>query len=472
MARVFGLIAGVLLGLVAWGVAVGADEANPVPESVAYGVCQASADADNKYFAGQGSSVRASCAVVASAIAPGQCPGYEYQNWKPSGSMYQEKFSDGRPSSGGAAWCVYKGCQVGTASDLMGGAASMSRSTAFSPMKADGAGCCVSFSVTRTASYGGTTWQDGAYRRSGGTCSNGFGGNLTPGQGDKVDKVCDSGKSSCYDPRSKTACYTTQSGEQICKSMLAGDPGGCATGATGSVCVGKDGDVQPTPSDPPVKKGQPPDSAVKGSDTPNGGTTNNYTQNNYSGTSDGGSGGESGPPGSSSGGGSQSNNNGSGNTGEKGTGQDGKCENGSVPTASGCSGTFTDTGCDTPPQCFGDAVLCGSGKELWAIKCNTMPANASSSGGDGKLPDGVPADGGASGDPDAGSLWAEDGAGEGPDAGGLGWSRSCPANPHFSFMEKDYEIDVSPFCEMGGKLSWFIVLLASVVAARIVTGGT
>src|SRR6185312_10987122 len=74
------------------------------------------------------------------------------------------------------------------------------------------------------------------------------------------------------------------------------------------------------------------------------------------------------PP-SSSPGGTGSNVGGNGNTGKNGTDSNGNCPNGSKPTASGCSGTYRDDGCNTPPACFGDAVLCGIAANTHKTAC-------------------------------------------------------------------------------------------------------
>lgn len=288
--------------------------------------------------------------------------------------------------------------------------------------------------------------------------------------------VCDHGGASCYNP-DKGFCGTTESGEMVCASAPPPGSGGCSNGATGSTCVGNNA-APPPPSDPPIAKGSPPSSSDTSTGKDSGGNVNNYTQNNYSGTSPG--------PGPSSSsvdpsGNSQSNSNGSGNSpgpsGSSGTDSNGKCGDGSVPTASGCSGSATDTGCDTPPQCYGDAVLCASFKEQVAIRCNTRAASSSSSGGYGDpaaalAANGVPADGGASGDPSASGLVTSSDLGEdGFDASGLGFSRSCPANPSFSVLGHSYTLDLTPFCNFASLLGWFVLLVALLAGLRIVATG-
>lgn len=298
---------------------------------------------------------------------------------------------------------------------------------------------------------------------------------------------CKAGEMSCVNPK-QGFCAASDSGEWSCVGTAPdagsptspdGPPSGCATGATGSVCIGG-----AQPSDPPIAPGTPPsrtDTYDLSSGSGSGGSSTTIIVSGYSGTSPGDGNGQPGPPsGSSAGAGSASNQSGSGNSpgaGGHGTDPNGKCPDGSVPTASGCSGTATDGGCDTPPQCFGDAVLCASFKEQVAIRCNTRPGSSSSSGGYGDpsaalAAAGVPADGGASSDPSASGLVTSSDLGEdGFDASGLGFSRSCPANPTFSVLGHSYTLDLGPFCNFAGMLSWFVLLCASLVGLRIVASG-
>lgn len=291
-----------------------------------------------------------------------------------------------------------------------------------------------------------------------------------------TDMTCDHGGLSCYNP-DKGFCATTESGEQICEKVPANGAGGCASGATGATCVGNN-TPPPAPSDPPIPKGQAPASSATATGTDSGGTVNNFTQNNYSGTSPG-----PGPSGTGSdpSGNTQSNQNGSGNSsgpsGTQGTDTSGKCPDGSVPTASGCSGTASDAGCDTPPQCYGDAVLCASFKEQVAIRCNTKAASGSSSGGIGTASDalaaaGVPADGGASSDPSpSGLVSSSDIGSDGFDTSGLGFSHACPASPSFEVLGHSYTLDLTPFCNFASLLGWFVLLVAYLVGLRIVATG-
>lgn len=386
-----------------------------------------------------------------------------------------EIYFNGTDTSINGTWCVPSSCPSGTSAGVSGGTQP--------PLATDGLGCCADWSQVGSYSYGGTTWASYDGVRNGQWCSQHYTSAnppaSSPPSNDPPKKMCDSGGLSCYSPQDNTACYVTESGEQVCVK-LDSSTGNCASGATGSVCYGKDGAAPPPPSDPPITKDQPPDSSVQGSQTGSAGDST-FTQNNYSGTSPGGSGGSGGDTSGDKAGGSQSNQNGSGNSsgpsGDHGTDTNGKCPDGSVPTASGCSGTATDAGCDTPPQCFGDAVLCASFKEQVAIRCNTKAASSSSSGGYGDpsaalAANGVPADGGASGDPSASGLVTSSDIGQdGFDASGLGFSRSCPANPTFSVLGHSYTLDLGPFCNFAGMLSWFVLLCASLVGLRIVASG-
>lgn len=295
--------------------------------------------------------------------------------------------------------------------------------------------------------------------------------------------LCDHGSTSCYNAQ-RGFCATSESGEMYCEPAPPPGSGGCAVGATGASCVGNN-TPPPTPPDPPIQKGDPPTSAATATGTDSGGTTNNYTTNNYSGTSPGSGGGGSPVSGSSSAGGSQSNSNGNGNSpgpnSSSGTGATGKCADGSVPTASGCSGTATDNGCNTPPQCFGDAVLCGSYKEQVATRCAAQKiaaASASSAGANYGTPSsalaaaGVPADGGASGDPAPSSLVSSSDLGtDGFDASGLGFSRTCPASPQFSVFGRTYTLDLTPMCNFASMFGWVVLLLSYLAALRIVSTG-
>lgn len=411
----------------------------------------------------------------------GGCPFAPRLTWL--GSVYQVviKNSSGviyaGPVGTNYQWCVHPDCSIndsGYPTDYWGGAYDDKGVYCYD-------GCMSVFhgnpGIYQGCIVGGNCVSQGHFSGNGNRCGTDIDASLFSKK--QPPMLCDHGGTSCYNPQ-KGFCTTTEYGEQFCEPAPPPGSGACQNGATGSTCVGNNA-PPPPPSDPPIAKGSSPDSSSQATGKDTDGTTNNYTQNNYSGTSPG-SGGPS--SGSSSGGGSQSNANGNGNSsgpsGDKGTGSDGKCSDGSVPTASGCSGTFTDTGCNTPPQCFGDAVLCGNAKENWATRCATQKlaaASASSSAnygtpGDALAAAGVPNDGGASGDPSSSGLVSSSDLGsDGFDSSGLGMSRTCPANPSFSFQGHTFELDLTPFCNFSTMFGWFVLLISYLVGLRIVATG-
>jgi hypothetical protein len=283
---------------------------------------------------------------------------------------------------------------------------------------------------------------------------------------------CDKGQVSCWNPWTDSFCGVTDSGETVCVPRKDPPPGGCAVGATGAACVGADGNPVPPPPNPPIGPDTPPDTTnnytIYDSSTS---TTNNYATNNYSGTSDGGSGSESGPPGSSgSPGGSGSNTSGSGNSGKNGTDSTGKCSDGSVPTASGCSGTYRDDGCDTPPACHGDAVLCGIAANTHKAACNA--ASGSSVGSPPSGLDGDPTDN--SGDPGSSAVSSSVDLGDATgdlDASGFGYSSSCPLQDvSFSVMGQSVDIPLADKCDLLSFLKYIVLALAYFAAAKIIAG--
>lgn len=341
----------------------------------------------------------------------------------------------------------------------------------------DGAGCCTNNTVEAQVSYGSKVYWEGDAKRTGDYCTVGYSASSPPGPRQSDNPICEDTAMSCYNPKTGDACYTTEYGERICAHVGGSPAGGCAVGATGAVCIGAPSSASPPPTppappDPPVSSGQPPDNSVSASQT-SGGTTNNYTQNNYSGTSPGSGGSSTSGSGDSTG--SGSNANGAGNSGAKGTGSDGKCADGTVPTASGCSGTYTDSGCDTPPACFGDAVMCGNNRELHNLRCNLKKAYTPPSDSDLRqiyANAGIPYDGGVSGDPSASGLVdVEDIGAAGFDASGLGLPRACPANPTFSVFGHSYSLDLGPLCNFGSVLGLFVLLCSYLVGLRIVATG-
>jgi len=473
MARVLGLIFGLLFGLVLFVVGTSSAHAAPrfLTQAEAHSYCLAHMNAP---------PTPPWCGLESFAEGTGvQCSinGVVYPGMINSNSDYRFSFNGGSDTT---FWCVPATCSAhdsGSVSQQWGGVYS------------DGTlycndGCMSIFHMNsgigslQFANGDGGSW--GHFVGNGNRCTSSTDASLFKASS-PAPSLCDHGSSSCYNP-TRGFCATSQSGEVYCEPAPPPGSGACAVGATGASCVGN-GTPPPAPPNPPISSGSPPSSAGTATATDSGGTTNNYTTNNYSGTSPGGG---SPASGSSSGGtGSQSNTGGSGNTRPPGTtsGTDstGKCADGSVPTASGCSGTATDAGCNTPPQCYGDAVMCGQFKEQVAIRCatqKTAAASASSAGANYGDPSaalgtlGVPADGGASGDPSTSGLVTSTDVGQdGFDSSGLGMARTCPANPSFSFQGHTFELDLTPFCSFATTFGWFVLLISFLVGLRIVATG-
>lgn len=385
-------------------------------------------------------------------------------------------------SYGAFYWCVATSCNVGASPDGQtdyafadpGGGVGAGATVSSS------GGCCESI-VLSQSSWSASNKSDavtvGHFALTGGYCNANYstssGGSLPVPPTLKPFQYCAAGVTGCYNTFKDAFCAQTQSGEWNCIPRTpTNDQGGCASGATGSECYSKNGNPVPAPPDPPIQKGTPPDVTNNYTIT-NTSTTNNYTSSSYSGTSPG--------PGPASGssssssvspGGTGSNSTGSGNSGKGGTDSTGKCANGSVPTASGCSGTYRDDGCDHPPACFGDAVLCGIAANTHKAACNPSSGTSVGSPSSALAAAGVPADGGASGDPSAsGLVTSSDLGSDGFDSSGLGFSRSCPANPNFSVLGHSYTLDLTPFCNFAGMLGWFVLLIAYLAGLRIVATG-
>lgn len=365
---------------------------------------------------------------------------------KQSGADYEIRRSDGfNPQIGDTYhWCLPTVCTAGNPvgdSDTAWDVAVPSGQDcidgclyAFHPSTDKPAWC---YSDGQCQSYG-------YFQRTSQTCSSTAAGSSPVVPAQPQPKPC--GGSSCYDPSSCGGhggfVASTDSGEQV---TACGQPGGgCGSGATGAVCTGPTGDV-PKPGDPPIPNGQSPSGTDTGtsSATDTGGTTTvtNTTINVYNGTdtsSGSGSGGSAPGSSSSTGVGGGSNTSGNGNTGQTGTDGNGKCPNGSVPTASGCSGTFSDSNCDSPPACYGDAVLCGVGKETWATRCGVQKTYEFMSDRNG-----VPV---ASGSIAASAVIHDVDDTSTFDESGLGWSRACPSNPTFEVLGKVFTFDLSGMC--------------------------
>jgi len=396
-------------------------------------------------------------------------------NW--SNASYSSMNSTKSVAYNAFYWCVASSCAAGTSPDGQadysfadpGGGVGAGQQVSSS------GGCCETLDLAQSA-WSAADKSDavttGHFVLSGGYCA----GNFSTSTGGTIPKPpiltpydhCKKGVASCYNPFDDNFCSQSQSGEWFCVPRKTPDPGGCASGATGSECLGKDGNPVPPPPDPPIKNGTPPDT-TNNYTINDAGTTNNYTTNNYSGTSSGGSGSESPPPGSSSPGGTGSNTGGSGNTGKNGTDANGNCPNGSKPTASGCSGTYRDDGCDTPPACFGDAVLCGIAANTHKSAC---AASGSSIGSPPSSYAGDPTDNSADPGSSAVSSSVDLGAGSGNlDGSGFGYSTSCPLQDiSFETMGSSVVIPLADKCNLLSFLKYIVLALAYFMAAKIIAG--
>lgn len=307
----------------------------------------------------------------------------------------------------------------------------------------------------------------GYYRQTGEMCGTPTGAAPVPPS--DPPKPC--GGQSCYDPQ-HGYCAVTESGEQIC----TGDdpkPGTCITGATGAVCLGDQSNPPPTPPDPPIPPQRPPsstDTATANSTDGSGNISSSTTIiNNYNGSdtpqpSSGGSTGTGGLGGSSNG-------TGNGNSGDKGTDSNGKCPDGSVPTASGCSGTFSDADCDHPPACHGDAILCGIAAESQATRCNgaKLEYMVEHPGADLQID---PYDlGGDAGKVGETSKVQDLGDTSKLDASGFGYGGSCPAEDMtVPIGGSAFVVPFSKACEWGDLLRAFVLAFAYFGAAKIIAG--
>jgi len=378
-------------------------------------------------------------------------------------------------------WCVPASCPSGTSP---GGQSDYAMNDPGALMSGGGVvdqgGCCATLSFTQS-SWSAPDKSDavsvGHFVLNGNRCYSTLGGATTgDASGGRIPNPpplipynhCKAGVASCYNPFDDNFCAQSQSGEWFCVPRKTPDPGGCISGATGAACLGKDGNPVPPPPDPPIKNGTPPDT-TNNYTINDAGTTNNYTTNNYSGTSAGGSGSESPAPGSSSPGGTGSNTGGSGNTGKNGTDANGNCPNGSKPTASGCSGTYRDDGCDTPPACFGDAVLCGIAANTHKSAC---AASGSSIGSPPTGLDGDPTDN--TGDPTSSAVSSSVDLGDATgslDGSGFGYSSTCPLQDiNFSVMGSSVSIPLADKCDLLSFLKYIVLALAYFMAAKIIAG--
>lgn len=471
---IFGLVLGFVSALVSGFVFAAAPSSGMYStQGQASAACQAYLAEHPNYGTG---GTAAACVFVYSSAALGvstTCNGfglaqqYSLYGWGVTGQ------TGGFSASWG--WCAQPSCVAG--STPFGSADGVV--TGFNQSSnphSDGQMCCVSFSLVAAGKNAGDPdsagYSIGHWVRTGSRCTDGYSGSLpyVPNLKPAPAPCAGSSVASCWDPFRDAFCSQSESGEWFCIPRGNPPPGGCISGATGSECYSKDGNPVPPPPDPPIRNGTPPDT-INNYTINNGGTTNSYTTNNYSGTSPGpgsSSSGGSSPP-SSSPGGTGSNVGGNGNTGANGTDSNGNCPNGSKPTASGCSGTYRDDGCNTPPACFGDAVLCGIAANTHKTACE-----AASGSSTGAPPSGMGDGTDNSGDPTASSVSNEVETGDTSslNSSGFGFSTSCPLTDgiHFSFLGQSIDVDESSMCTPLGFIYYIVLAFAYFSAAKIIAG--
>jgi hypothetical protein len=183
-------------------------------------------------------------------------------------------------------------------------------------------------------------------------------------------------------------------------------------------------------------------------------------------------------------------------------------------------GTFSGgENCDQPPQCSGDAILCGQARIQWRIDCNTRNDSQISGGACGALPvctgkncdpqeqaqllmqwrtscaidklgrnpvtPGVSGDANGNGQPDwtEGTTVAADETGDSSgakrevdlnltsfDDSGLGFGRSCPAPPNISVLGANLTLNTAPLCSWMVIGGIFVLILTSIACLRILMG--
>jgi len=121
--------------------------------------------------------------------------------------------------------------------------------------------------------------------------------------------------------------------------------------------------------------------------------------------------------------------------------------------------TYSGGDCNAPPGCSGDQVLCGVAQSVWSTKCAV--------GGDGTQP------------PDGGQHVV--GELDGPDqtvgdtsqldTSGFGFGTQCPFESRdISFSDTSFHVDMSPVCDYGPFLRWFLLALTAWKCGEIVAG--
>jgi hypothetical protein len=466
-----------------FGVAVVFISASAVHAADASGVYKTQSDAYSMCLANLVGTTGRSCVfqtVLTGQAASAACePPWPVHQGLTSGYGYAVKLSSGTIGSINWVWCAPVSCVSGTSPN---GQSDYTFADPGGYMGGGGVvnfnGCCATMDLTDPGFQSAWSAPDksdatatGHFVLNGNSnCHTNFGSDTSgtiPNPGPlSTYNHCKGSERSCYNPYDDNFCAQSESGEWFCVPRKTPDPGGCISGATGAECLGKDGNPVPPPPNPPISSGTPPDT-TNNYTINDGGNTTYYTTNNYSGTSPGPS--SSSPP-SSSPGGNGSNTNGNGNTGSNGTDSNGNCPDGSKPTASGCSGTYRDDGCNTPPACFGDAVLCGIAVNTHKTACNA--ASGSSVGSPPSGLDGDPTDN--SGDPTSSAVSSSVDLGDATgslDGSGFGYSSSCPLQDvSFSVFGQSVDIPFADKCDKLAFLKYIVLALAYFMAAKIIAG--
>ena len=312
----------------------------------------------------------------------------------------------------------------------------------------------------------------------------GFLGSVSDGSTVPVDssssQVCGGG--SCYDPATNQFCASSSDGQQVCvkgpsqdhSSADAGKtPQYCGTINGVTVCAGSPS--APTPNSDPL----PPVTSDQNVMTSDGqGAPPQQTQVTTYDTNDQGNNRTPGSGSTSTG--SLGNGGNNGSTGE--SEPDGTCQDGRRPGAGGCGAGYTDNGCNAPPFCSGDPLLCAGVKEQHATRCSEAnraaqlanAASAAAAGASGSV------FGPAGDDPDPGSVVSSvtiggsgDGGGGSGSGSGLndsGWSlpRTCPIkSKSVAVMGMSIPIDFTAACGPLGFGGLLVMIMAYLVAARI-----
>jgi hypothetical protein len=132
-------------------------------------------------------------------------------------------------------------------------------------------------------------------------------------------------------------------------------------------------------------------------------------------------------------------------------------------------GSFGDNGCDTPPSCSGDAVMCGIAAQTHASKCSLRKIDKALAG-DGSQPDLQDADPSKldGSTVDLGDV-SGSGTGQGMDDSGFGWGTACPfIASTVQVGDASFDLDMTPICDYGPWMRGFLLLLCALKWADIV----